>query len=73
MSPEVIANNKYDKKTDIWSLGISCIEMAEGQPPYMDIHPIKAMFAIKAVPPCGLTQRNKWFINLLKSIQLNIL
>ena len=46
MSPEVLSNNRYDEKTDIWSLGITAIELAEGDPPYSNIHPIKAMFAI---------------------------
>jgi serine/threonine kinase 4 len=55
MSPEVISKSKYNKKTDIWSLGITCIEMAEGDPPYSHIHPIRAMFVIKNDPPTGLT------------------
>lgn len=42
MSPEIISKCKYNKKTDIWSLGITSIEMAEGQPPYSHIHPIRA-------------------------------
>lgn len=55
MSPEVISKSKYNKKTDIWSLGITAIELAEGQPPYSHIHPIRAMFAIKKDPPKSLT------------------
>lgn len=46
MSPEVIKNSKYNFKTDIWSLGITAIELAEGGPPYSHLHPYRAMFAI---------------------------
>ena len=55
MSPEVLLKSEYNKKTDIWSLGITAIEMAEGDPPYSHIHPIRAMFVIKNDPPTGLT------------------
>lgn len=62
MSPEVISKSKYNKKTDIWSLGITAIEMAEGEPPYSNIHPIKAMFVIKNNPPSGLSDSSKWTV-----------
>jgi serine/threonine protein kinase len=54
MSPEVISNNCYSYKTDIWSLGITAIELAEGEPPYAKIHPVKAMLMIQNNPPKGL-------------------
>ena len=51
MSPEVISKCKYNIKTDIWSLGITTIEIAEGDPPYSHLHPVRAMFVIKNNPP----------------------
>ena len=60
MSPEVLSNSEYNKKTDIWSLGITLIEMAEGDPPYSHINYMRAMFVIQKKPAQGMTNPDKW-------------
>ena len=64
MAPEVIACEdnplaSYDYRSDQWSLGITCIEIAEGEPPLCNMHPMRALFLIPRSPPPSLKQP-KW-------------
>jgi len=51
MSPQVILKKNYDMKTDIWSLGITCLELVEGQPPYSNLSPQEVLEKIAVKPP----------------------
>jgi serine/threonine protein kinase len=64
MAPEVILKQNYGEEVDMWSLGIMCMEIAEGDPPYMELSTTKALFLIstEGVPP--LRDKKKWSADL---------
>ena len=53
----------YGIRADVWSLGITAIELGDGKPPFLDMHPTRAMFQILRNPPPTLYRPSNWGTN----------
>ncbi|XP_030956875.1 serine/threonine-protein kinase dst1-like [Quercus lobata] len=60
MAPEVIQESRYNEKVDVWALGVTAIEMAEGLPPRSAVHPMRVLFMISREPAPMLEDKEKW-------------
>ncbi|KAJ3237145.1 Protein kinase [Chytriomyces hyalinus] len=70
MAPEVIKQEEYGTKADIWSVGIMVIECIEGEPPYLSLDPLKALFKIAAVGAPALMHPQAHGAQLLEFLDL---
>lgn len=69
MAPEVIRESHYDGRADVWSLGITCIEMAEGAPPHANLNPLRAIFVIPTKPAPTLADPDAWSPDMLDFVR----
>lgn len=60
MAPELIQGRKYDAKVDVWSLGVTLIEMAQKDPPLIDEPALRALLLITINPSPTLKQPAAW-------------
>jgi len=69
IAPEVIKEAHYDGRADVWSLGITAIEMAEGAPPHSNLNPLRAIFLIPSKPAPTLADPDNWSPEMLDFIR----
>lgn len=69
MAPEVIRESHYDGRADVWSLGITVIELAEGAPPHANLHPLRAIFVIPTKPAPTLADPDIWSPEMLDFVR----
>ena len=69
IAPEVIKESHYDGRADVWSLGITVIEMAEGAPPHSNLNPLRAIFLIPSKPSPTLADPDIWSPEMLDFIR----
>ncbi|XP_012873245.1 PREDICTED: STE20-like serine/threonine-protein kinase isoform X2 [Dipodomys ordii] len=81
MAPEVVMcetskDRPYDYKADVWSLGITLIEMAEIEPPHHELNPMRVLLKIAKSEPPTLAQPSRWSSNfkdfLKKCLEKNV-
>ena len=70
IAPEVIKEAHYDGRADVWSLGITAIEMAEGAPPHSNLNPLRAIFLIPSKPAPTLADPDNWSPEFLDFIRV---
>lgn len=69
MAPEVAmtkgssSDRGYGNRADVWAIGITAIELADGKPPFQDMHPTRALFQIVRNPPPNLYRPSNWTQN----------
>ena len=69
MAPELIRGLEYDGKVDVWSLGITALEMADGEPPHLNEPPLRALFMIATSPAPTLKSPARWTPHFVDFLQ----